>query len=124
LDLLGGLARTGDALTGERRANPLDLDFHQQVLEMSGNPNLVGAGREVSVQFQLARARSWQVPGRAGEAYDEHWAIYEAIRLRDADVAEAAMREHLAHSQRSIEQLFSEGQTAPAAGCLGQEGVS
>lgn len=47
------------------------------------------------VRFQY---RIILVPGRAVHSLQEHHAIVNAVAPRDADAAEAAMRQHLAHS--------------------------
>ncbi|WP_019928490.1 GntR family transcriptional regulator [Nocardia sp. BMG111209] len=100
------LARTGDALGDAARPYPRDLDFHQQILEMSGNPKLVDTARAVTTQLQLARARSGGVPGRARTAYAEHHRIYRALRDRDPEAAAAAMADHLDAAQAHVRQLL------------------
>lgn len=108
LDAIGGLLeRTADALTEPQRPYPRDLDFHQSVLEAANNPRLTETARGISLQFQLARARSGETPGRARNAYEEHHRLYEALCRHDADTAEQAMADHLTSALRNIEQLLS-----------------
>lgn len=115
LAALGGLLkRTEDALADSQRPYPRDLDFHQSVLEAAGNPRLIETARGISLQFQLARARSGESPGRAGKAYEEHRRLYEALCQRDADAAEQAMAEHLTSSLQNIKQLLGRADTASA----------
>ncbi|MEO3797477.1 FadR/GntR family transcriptional regulator [Nonomuraea sp. B10E15] len=107
LDALGRLlASTKAALADPDHPYPRDLDFHQQVLDMSGNLKLVETARSVSRQFQLARARSGESPPRAKAAFEEHYRIYEAIRARDPEEADAAMHAHLEASRQNVRQLF------------------
>lgn len=114
------LTRTEAALADMQHPYPRDLDFHQSVLEITGNPNLVRAAREINVQLQLARTRSGEVPGRARKAYAEHKAICEALQRRDPEAAEAAMREHLTRSMDNIEHLFRDEEQAATS----QDGVA
>ncbi|MEV0623650.1 FCD domain-containing protein [Nonomuraea sp. NPDC050404] len=100
------LASTEEALADPSQPYPRDLDFHQQVLDMSGNLKLVETARSVGLQFQLARARSGEEPARAQAAYEEHFRIFEAIRARDPEAAGAAMHTHLDASRRSVRQLL------------------
>lgn len=104
------LASTKEALADPDQPYPRDLDFHQQVLDMSGNLKLVETARSVVTQFQLARARSGEAPTRAKAAYEEHYRIYQAIRDRDPEAAGAAMHAHLECSRRNVRQLL-EGTT-------------
>lgn len=100
------MAATNETLSEPDQSYPRDLDFHQQVLDMSGNLKLVEAARSVTTQFQLARARSGETPGRAQAAYEEHFRIYEAIRARDPEAAGAAMHAHLEASRENVRKLI------------------
>jgi DNA-binding FadR family transcriptional regulator len=124
------LARTKEALADPHQPYPRDLDFHQQVLDMSGNLKLVETARSVTMQFQLARARSGEAPGRAKAAYAEHYRIYQAIRAGDPEAADAAMHAHLEASRGSVRQVLQrasgkEHRDAAARGLKlgGQEGT-
>ena len=99
------LERTADCLA-DSRGYPRDLDFHQQILDMCGNPKLVEAARVISTQFQLARARSGESPGRAEVAFEEHLRICAAVRARDPEAAAAAMFAHLEASRRNVRNLL------------------
>ncbi|WP_067672408.1 GntR family transcriptional regulator [Nocardia miyunensis] len=109
------LQRTEDAIADPGRPYPRDLDFHEQILEMSGNPKLVEASRGVTTQLELARARSGGIPGRAQAAYTEHHRILEALRARDADAAAEAMAAHLDAARAHVRQLLRSGDAAEAA---------
>lgn len=115
------LVRTKDALGDSGLPYPRDLDFHQQLLDMTGNPRLVESAREVALQLQLAQARSGERPGRAQAAYDEHVRIYEALRNHDGDAAAAAMADHLACAKAHVLQLL-EADGAAASPASAQRG--
>lgn len=100
------LVRTKDALGDTGLPYPRDLDFHQQILKLSGNPKLVETARGIALQLQLARARSGEQPARAQHAYEEHYRIYQALRDRDAAAAAAAMGDHLAAAREHVLHLL------------------
>lgn len=110
------LMRTKDALGDTGHPYPRDLDFHEQVVAMSGNPKLIDTARGVTTQYQLARARSSRNPGRAQAAYAEHCRIYQALRARDAEAASAAMAEHLEAAQVHVRAVLQGESAEDAAG--------
>lgn len=108
IDDIGDLLRaTREAIDADSGLPyPRGLDFHQQVLLATDNPQLVSAAGAISTQVQLARSRSAQ--DRAEQAYAEHYAVYKALRARDPDAAERAMREHIMASLHNMERVFTE----------------
>lgn len=96
---------------------PWSSDVHLLILEASGNRKLRERGAVLHAQLHLARFRSGaSTPDRATEAHDEHVAVVEAIRRRDADAAERAMREHLSHALDHIIELVRGGERSAPAG--------
>ncbi|GAA0995388.1 FadR/GntR family transcriptional regulator [Acrocarpospora macrocephala] len=74
----------------------IDALFHIAIASATGNPlfsRLVEDLRAVLQDQALAVSAS---PGRAAQARAEHRAIFEAIRDGDAEMADLAMRRHLA----------------------------
>lgn len=74
----------------------IDARFHIAVAQATGNPlfsRLVEDLRAVLQEQALAVSRA---PGRAASARAEHRAIFEAIRDADPELADMAMRRHLA----------------------------
>ncbi|MEO3859995.1 FadR/GntR family transcriptional regulator [Acrocarpospora sp. B8E8] len=74
----------------------IDALFHIAIASATGNPlfsRLVEDLRAVLQDQALAVSVS---PGRAAQARAEHRAIFEAIRDGDAEMADLAMRRHLA----------------------------
>lgn len=103
--IAGLLQTTRDNLRNDpAQPYPRDLDFHKQVLLATENPALIDAASSVSTQVQLARSRSGQ--DRAEQAYTEHERVFEALRARDADAAEQAMRDHILASLHSMERML------------------
>jgi DNA-binding GntR family transcriptional regulator len=85
-----------------------DRSFHARLIEVSGNPFLEHAMNALSgmiFSFQLGlRPRA--------ETNQEHMAILDALRRRDPDSSEVAMRSHI---RRSREMLDREGDAEESA---------
>lgn len=90
-----------------------DLDFHLQIAKASGNSRIYAfvSGPLFSV-LRLYRSRFSIVPGRSVHALSEHNAILAAIKKRDPDAAEAAMRHHIRQSRENV--LFALGMASAA----------
>lgn len=86
---------------------PLQPDFHELVLEASGNEQLAAVGRPVEARLRLARLLSAGRRSRASDALAEHWQVFEAIRSGVPGRAEEAMRAHIRSSQAIAAEIFS-----------------
>jgi DNA-binding GntR family transcriptional regulator len=114
------LARLEDMLTAHEKADamrtgrgyfqgPGDGDFHQVILAACGNRRLTGMlGHELYSLLRLYRHRLSMRPGRPAEALEEHKRIVAALRARDPDAAEAAMRAHLRRSRSAVEDWMTD----------------
>jgi DNA-binding GntR family transcriptional regulator len=94
-----------------------DFDFHFRIVTGSGNARLAEMlTGDLYYLLRVYRYKSSTKPGRAQEALDEHRRIVAALEARDAQAAEAAMREHLRHSRRYVEEQLAAqaGQPVPA----------
>lgn len=84
-----------------------DQDFHFGIARASHNPRLFRMlSDNVYDVMRPYRFRSSQTPGRTIEALKEHRAVVEALRSRDADRAEAAMRSHIRSSWLNTQAAF------------------
>ncbi len=85
-----------------------DSDLHQIILNACGNRRLIGMlGGELYSLLRLYRHHMSMRPGRPAAALEEHRAIVAAIRARDGDAAEAAMRRHIRSSRTAVEDGMS-----------------
>lgn len=100
--LHGLLGDTAARLTDPCAAYPADLDFHEVILDLSGNAPLVVRARAVSSQLHIARQRSAFDPDHARTAYLEHTSVTEAILDHAADDAERLMRGHIQAAWKRI----------------------
>lgn len=86
-----------------------DQDFHGRILRGSGNPRLAAMLEgELYSLLRLYRHHLSMRPGRPREALEEHRAILAAMRARDPDAAEAAMRAHIRNSRASVAAMLAE----------------
>lgn len=93
-----------------RRYVELDRAFHSRLMELADNDQLTAAMESIHMRLFV-----WQdgVVRPPAESIPEHLAILEALRRRDPEGAEAAMRLHI---HRSLEQLQREAAAEGAPG--------
>lgn len=106
------------AAASARRYVELDRGFHCRLIEIAGNDQLTAAMDSVNMRLFV-----WQdgVVRPPAETIPEHLGILQALKRRDAEAAEAAMRLHI---RRSLLQLEREAaaeapeaqRPAPASG--------
>lgn len=77
-------------------------DFHRLIQELSGNRWLLQLAQDLRKVLKLTRMYSLTVDGRLQQAMAEHQVIMAALRRRDANAAEAAMRDHLFAGRRAL----------------------
>ena len=86
-----------------------DQDFHLSIAAASHNPRLLRTlSGDLYDVMRVYRFRSSARPGRTLEALDEHKAIVAALRSRNPDAAEAAMRRHIQSSWSNIHNTFKD----------------
>jgi DNA-binding GntR family transcriptional regulator len=87
-----------------------DKDFHGRIARASGNPRLTAMLEgELYSLLRLYRHRLSMRPGRPADALGEHRSILAAMRSRDPDAAEAAMRAHIRNSRSAVAEMMAEG---------------
>jgi GntR family transcriptional regulator, sialic acid-inducible nan operon repressor len=82
-----------------------DMRFHREIARMTGNsifPSLSEALMGWLAEFHRELVR---IPGTEVLTLQEHEAILAAIRARDADAAEQAMRDHLTRANALYQRL-------------------
>jgi DNA-binding GntR family transcriptional regulator len=90
------------ARNGERYSEAKDL-FHAALPDLFGNRTLRGLLGALRGRLALARRRSLAQPGRMAASLAEHRALMRALRVRDAERAQAVMREHLLHQLDALQ---------------------
>ena len=96
-----------------------DIRFHQAVAAASDNPILASVVEMVAKVFYELRRGRIGVARDLRVAADEHRAIYQAIRARDAERARKAMGDHLRRAALTQAQEDA-GTVGTPAGAAGQ----
>jgi DNA-binding GntR family transcriptional regulator len=102
LDLLEASSTRG----GVNKYFPLNIAFHDRLVEMAGNATLLHLYRQVINRLHLQRRRGFFATGSGEASHKEHRNILAALETRDPDIAERVMREHVANG-------FQRAMTAP-----------
>lgn len=79
----------------------LSGEFHFQIWRMAGNRRLLKMMRDMEDSIGRFQRLTLLTPGRFAHGMDEHRAMLEAIRRRDADRAEEIARDHMHEAQRA-----------------------
>lgn len=90
----------------EYRQYPWDLDYHKKLASCSNNQILEDMVYQINMRLQLARSRSSTEYGRAQGAFNEHIAIFEAVKKRDAKLAKKRMDLHIARAKKNIYKII------------------
>lgn len=82
-----------------------NLEIHETVIALAGNRWLaqtIGSLRKI---VKLARLQQLHAPGRLEQSLAEHLAVFAALKARDPEGAEAAMRTHLLRQRVALQDL-------------------
>jgi phosphonate utilization transcriptional regulator len=74
---------------------PLNIAFHDRMVEMTGNTTLLGMYRQVVNRMHLLRRRGFSLTGSSQASHAEHRQIIEALATRNPALASDAMRQHV-----------------------------
>jgi DNA-binding GntR family transcriptional regulator len=81
-----------------------DFDFHFRIARASGNERLVSMiCGDLYHLLRVYRYKSSTLAGRAAKALEEHRDIIEALRKRDPQLAETAMRNHIRNARIHVQ---------------------
>lgn len=93
-----------------------DLAFHRVIWASTNNPLAIRIAELIGGQIRLLVATTARAPGRFRGAYDEHYAIYRAIKAADSASAVAAMRKHLRSAKAGLAKAIAESSVVEAKG--------
>ena len=90
-----------------------DDDFHIRIAEASRNARLIKMlTQDLYYPMRLYRYRSGRRKGRIEAAFREHATVVKALKSRDPDIAEWAMRQHISNAMQSLLDPSEEVATA------------
>jgi DNA-binding GntR family transcriptional regulator len=95
---------------------PLNIAFHDRLVELAGNATMLRLYRQVVNRMHLLRRRGFSIAGSSQASHTEHRMILEALATRDPEAAARAMRQHvLAGFQRATSAHDHELAAPPGA---------
>lgn len=79
--------------------------IHEAIITLADNRWLAQVIGDLRKILRLARLQQLHAPGRLAQSLAEHMAVYAALKARDAEGAEAAMRTHLTRQREALREL-------------------
>ncbi|MDD0837944.1 GntR family transcriptional regulator [Curvibacter sp. HBC61] len=79
--------------------------IHEALIQLANNRWLAQVISDLRKILKLARLQSLQATGRIEQSLSEHLAVFAALKARDPEGAEAAMRTHLLRQRDALRDL-------------------
>ncbi|MFN4360840.1 MAG: GntR family transcriptional regulator [Hylemonella sp.] len=79
--------------------------IHEAIITLADNRWLAQVIGDLRKILKLARLQQLHAPGRLEQSLSEHMAVFAALKARDAEGAEAAMRTHLTRQREALRAL-------------------
>ncbi|WP_225784297.1 GntR family transcriptional regulator [Xenophilus sp. Marseille-Q4582] len=82
--------------------------IHEAIIRLADNRWLAQVIADLRKILRLARLQTLQAPGRLAQSLSEHLAVFAALKARDCEGAEAAMRTHLNRQREALRVLATQ----------------
>jgi DNA-binding GntR family transcriptional regulator len=79
--------------------------IHEAIITLADNRWLAQVIAGLRKILKLARLQQLHAPGRLAQSLSEHLAVFAALKARDAEGADAAMRTHLTRQREALREL-------------------
>jgi DNA-binding GntR family transcriptional regulator len=79
--------------------------IHEAIIALADNRWLAQVITDLRKIVKLARLQQLHAPGRLDQSLSEHLAVFAALKARDAEGAEAAMRTHLTRQRVALRDV-------------------
>lgn len=79
--------------------------IHEAIITLANNRWLALVISDLRKIVKLARLQQLHAPGRLDQSLSEHMAVFAALKARDPEGAEAAMRTHLTRQRAALREL-------------------
>ncbi len=79
--------------------------IHEAIIALANNRWLAGVIGDLRKIAKLSRLQQLHAPGRLEQSLSEHLAVFAALKARDADGADAAMRTHITRQRAALREL-------------------
>jgi DNA-binding GntR family transcriptional regulator len=99
--------RLNESAQARRINDYYDANFaiHEAIITLANNRWLAQVIGDLRKIVKLARLQQLHAPGRLEQSLSEHMAVFAALKARDAEGAEAAMRTHLTRQRVALREL-------------------
>jgi DNA-binding GntR family transcriptional regulator len=107
------LALMHDKLQGHAKAGRItdyyatNFAIHEAIILLANNRWLSQSIADLRKILKLSRLQSLGAPGRLKQSLSEHMTVFAALKSRDSEGAEAAMRTHLTRQRDALRQVHS-----------------
>lgn len=88
--------------------------IHEAIIRLADNRWLAQVIADLRKILKLARLQQLHAPGRLDQSLSEHLAVFAALKARDGEGAEAAMRTHLTRQREALRALSRNQRTGLA----------
>jgi DNA-binding GntR family transcriptional regulator len=85
----------------------LNKEFHNIIYNASKKEQAVNMINMIKTQLLRYHFRTILVPGRNQDSYNEHKTVLEALHAHDEELAETAVKAHIANVRNTIEKNFN-----------------
>ncbi len=82
-----------------------NFTIHEAIITLANNRWLALVIADLRKILKLARLQQLHAPGRLLQSLGEHQAIFAAMKARDCEAAEAAMRTHLTRQREALRDI-------------------
>lgn len=79
--------------------------IHEAIITLADNRWLAQVIGDLRKIVKLSRLQQLHAPGRLDQSLSEHLAVFAALKARDAQGAEAAMRTHITRQRAALREL-------------------
>lgn len=83
----------------------VNFQIHEAIIALADNRWLAMVISDLRKIVKLARLQQLHAPGRLEQSLSEHLAVFAALKARDAEGAEAAMRTHLTRQRTALREV-------------------
>lgn len=81
--------------------------FHQIIYDTCPNRTAVDVTIRLKNQMRKYNGKTILIPGRDANSYQEHQAIYQALRDHDVSLAEELIRQHIRNVRHTFDEYYS-----------------
>ena len=81
---------------------------HEAIIKLADNKWLAQVIGDLRKILKLARLQQLHAPGRLDQSLSEHLAVFAALKARDSEGADAAMRTHMTRQREALREVMQQ----------------